>query len=1210
MLGRLLKFGVVAAVLALVLTAFAAQSPEIMAERAKQKAQLAPRRGGTVENRFNLPVADGRRDLREVRSSSRSVSILDDARKRTATDLRASAVASPGIAVCAAGTSYDYQHNDEGQKQIATIGGNPNTANVHFTWMHWDVIPESIDRVDRFVNYNGFNPGTGLCLGDCGVTVSGGGADPLLARGGYVTMDLMSDDNASLFFHQENAVQQPPGPQIYGTWVLDQGIPCFNLFAEVELDGSVANEIIWPHGRVDRNGSSATDVWHVCSHPTGDHGLGDEMVYWRRVGVAGTWQGPVVLDKNSGSLSYEFAVDPTSAKVAIAYNQDHLEPENLQQVVYMESATNGADWIASGVGIYPLPLTGAGFSFVQVSNYTDPAGSQAWGECGAEYDFSGVLHVYWVEQAFTNVAGDARLKHWSGATGFSTVAQAIGWNNQAGDGARDIVLAFPGLGFGDGTTLCTDGPDNPGPAGTKSNKNYVYYLWEQYGGESAVEQADFAPSSNQMNLDDYLSTSNDGGATWSPPTNLTNTKTPGCDGTPGNQCASEREPFIAYTVNNAIHVLYILDTEAGDAVFANGSWTFNPVMYYRIPGGTDADIVCPVIAPSFQAQVTNATPDCEFHTTYSPAGLVSENLLIENFGNASMNGNISGFTSDWLNVVGGAYVCAPAGSVLRAVTMDASATSIQTGGEGLYQDVINITHNDPSRPSPRVIPVDFFVFNDFACPDYVTLHTGDNGAKGAAANNGTLWLEVSNVERITREKDNVGLARLGSDSSWSVYDGSLIIGVPPDTDTLVYRNIFGTGNGMPGFRALSALDIDTTAYGTNAGAATAFANQTTVDSLVGIDVEYVFPQAADSAEFVLIKYKIFNRTGGNLLDLIVGEAVDFDINPRPDSLDNLQSTLQNSGHLVAGYNLVYQQGVDSTGHVVVGDVSAERFKGGMTSIQCGPAPRAWIAPNAAWLPGGFGEGYLYSEMTKTGFELFPPDDPNPGEDLHSVMIFEQNVDLTPTSVKHYLLGLVSSNTGLDDANLMATTKKAWKYAFGWQEFVSADLIHENTPASYPYFAVGSHEDGLTGGCCGCVVTELSDPQNKFSIGGGSPGDCEGTIEFAGGAACGAPYTATYKLQDLCAEYTDLYVITVNTIEGCGCVCDFQGDYDYDGFLTALDLGALIDVLFAGKPEEQDPACPTTRGDLDCDDFPTALDLGILIDYLFAGGPAPCDPCAK
>jgi hypothetical protein len=76
-----------------------------------------------------------------------------------------------------------------------------------------------------------------------------------------------------------------------------------------------------------------------------------------------------------------------------------------------------------------------------------------------------------------------------------------------------------------------------------------------------------------------------------------------------------------------------------------------------------------------------------------------------------------------------------------------------------------------------------------------------------------------------------------------------------------------------------------------------------------------------------------------------------------------------------------------------------------------------------------------------------------------------------------------------------------------------------------------------------------------------------------------------------------------------CRCPFQSDFDEDGFLTALDLSAMIDILFAGQPDVKDPVCPSPRADFDCDGFSTALDLGGLIDHLFAGGDPPCDPCA-
>jgi hypothetical protein len=77
----------------------------------------------------------------------------------------------------------------------------------------------------------------------------------------------------------------------------------------------------------------------------------------------------------------------------------------------------------------------------------------------------------------------------------------------------------------------------------------------------------------------------------------------------------------------------------------------------------------------------------------------------------------------------------------------------------------------------------------------------------------------------------------------------------------------------------------------------------------------------------------------------------------------------------------------------------------------------------------------------------------------------------------------------------------------------------------------------------------------------------------------------------------------------GCSCPYQSDFDEDGFLTPLDLSSMIDILFAGDPDVQDPDCPSPRADFDCDSFSTPLDLSGLIDHLFASGPGPCDPCS-
>jgi choice-of-anchor B domain-containing protein len=76
-----------------------------------------------------------------------------------------------------------------------------------------------------------------------------------------------------------------------------------------------------------------------------------------------------------------------------------------------------------------------------------------------------------------------------------------------------------------------------------------------------------------------------------------------------------------------------------------------------------------------------------------------------------------------------------------------------------------------------------------------------------------------------------------------------------------------------------------------------------------------------------------------------------------------------------------------------------------------------------------------------------------------------------------------------------------------------------------------------------------------------------------------------------------------------CVCANQGDAEPDTFITALDMGVCIDILFNSGADLQDASCPVPQFDLDCDGFTTSLDLSLIIDYLFASGTGPCNPCA-
>jgi len=1172
------------------LSAWAAESPEKM--EAGRLAEQAQTYRVSDKDIHNLPIADGPQDRLNswIAAQAASRSIIQD--NYTAhTGLSVLGPTGPGIRV--ASTTYEYQHNDAAPHQIATNGSGKY---IHFAWTHSYVIPASLAEMTRFVNVNTYNSGTASFIdGSDGTTISGAGGDPALARAGYVTVDVADNDTAWVAFHQRDVPEQPSGD--YSSWVLQRTAPSSPVFNEYLMPGSKGwtwnadDDIIWPHVTVDQI-SAGPDVIHVVAHTSNSN---DNIVYWRWKSTdAPQWKGPYTIDSNQ-ALSYNIAADRGSANAALITLNDNVtgsNPNGLLQVVYRASTSNGDDW-------GPVSTTGLGDgNRTFITSYNTDPGPQAWQEVVGDYDNAGNLHAVWVEQRFANTTEHSSMKHWDKASNVISTISLAYYDAKGANGGRDCNSAFPTIGFGDGSTTC----------GTGTNLNYIYMIFVQFGGTSVAQQNDFS-AAGYMNGDIYLSTSNNGGLVWAPAVNLTNSMSPGCNPATGDSCASENWPSIARTVDDTLHIMYINDRDAGDAVFGQGVWTFNPVMYYRIPGGTNVQPVCPLIAPNFGAELSNAKgSECEYNTP--PNTSLNETLTLSNVGNATMTGTVSRVyisppSGTWLTVTGqGAYsILAGGANLTYPVTMNAAGLT-----EGLRTAKIRVTHNDPTKTSPFDIPVDFFVFNTFFCPKYVVLHTK------------WLEMEVSNIERVAvgpnRNSGSVrGLyrpQRFGQADSGnnSIYDGSLIIAKPPSPDTFVYRYIYGEGKGQPGFRALSNLTVDTSRYGTGSGTAYARANQTTVDSTIGVDVEYVFPQHTDSSEFVLIKYRIFNRTASPITGLIVGETVDFDI--APSTLNaKYQIGKENKSGFNTSMNLLYQQGADSGATTY-----AQKYLGGMTAIQSTAAPRAWIAPNDPWLfgrpGGGFSEGYLYQNLVKSDFEIIPPGTtpPSGGVDQHSVIAFEKNVTLNPTTVKRYVLGLVSSTAGPSTTDLISQTRKAWKFAFGWQEIVDLDTLPMSTPASYPYWALGSHEGGPTSGCCGCVVTKASGSSLLTVTPSADP--CTGTINFAGTATPGT-YTATFRVKTLVcgsAQYTDDQVVTIVVPPG-PCSCPHQGDIDADGCIDVFDFIAVTGIAFSDGTDPQDAGCPTTRGDVDRVNSPGVTDVFDVIteiDIAFSDATA-ADPCA-
>lgn len=86
------------------------------------------------------------------------------------------------------------------------------------------------------------------------------------------------------------------------------------------------------------------------------------------------------------------------------------------------------------------------------------------------------------------------------------------------------------------------------------------------------------------------------------------------------------------------------------------------------------------------------------------------------------------------------------------------------------------------------------------------------------------------------------------------------------------------------------------------------------------------------------------------------------------------------------------------------------------------------------------------------------------------------------------------------------------------------------------------------------------------------------------------------------------LLIVHYSEPVGCNCPFQADLDGSTTLNATDLTLLINIIFFGGTNVQDPECPRTRADFNADGVANATDLTLLINHIFFGGAGPVDPC--
>jgi len=1123
--------------------------------------------------------------------------------------------ASPGIEICggaSGGTTHDRQFNGAPQRSIA-VSGNPAGSITHFVWTYWDVIPDSLEALEfsRFANYNCWSQPFGLGLGQCGISLELDSGDPVKAHSGFPSVSTATGDLGSVALHGRNAANQdPPGPN--SAYIFDPAIPCFGIYAQEELELGA-----FPHMEIDVGGSSTKapgeDVYHIVHCESGDETAPcGGMTYWRRIGgVGGTWQGPVVLDDEAGGANHHVAVDPTSTRIAVFYERDDLDPNGRRQVGYLESPDNGANWIAAGG--YPNPIEPSVGPYVAITSYSSPtgAGPEAWTECTGEYDLEGIKHLVWIEQAIAGSGSDCFIQHWDEIHGTKTVATAVGWTNSGMTGSGDLWLSCPSIAFGDGATACSDGP------GDQSNHNYIYVTFEQYGGPSMNEAADKS-SANFQNLEIYLAVSNNGGAGFSEPVNLTGTQSPNCDGsTFGQDCASERDPCLAKIVNDTIHLSYILDRDAGDVVMGQGSWTFNPVMYYRIPGGTDAQYLCPELNCNVAARVEPYQQECPFNAQLTVAPQQdTRNLVIENNGLGLCSGTITTASgSDWLVLTQGAFALPPGSpSLIRSVTCDATAPSIT--GEGVYYDEIRISHNG-SQPSPIVIPVEFHVFDGFSCdcPDHADLTAdcpvllGDRCVlsgtplppvqllvKNIGPLNSGPFSVVYSISPLpfltTGSMDLLGgqpyvatginafssLTLLTEDMS--IPDGYptgpayLVATIAPNAviecdetnNTLAIPIIHS--DGLPGSCELLTplspaagagdVPVDAMLWWQNSRLAAMLAaefNNKTVDAPIGTGgASAGEPVQVDGTISATVRSTPFATRSLEIQD----NSTCCDGYALFEFVDNLEVT---EGTLTIATTLWFDQLngynllVREQGGVTKFFTNLFFFGGG--TITQGDA-QGLVGNIGTYSTGVPTPIVLRFDLDAGTYDIWINDVP---------VVIGRGHGITDRGIGSVLLGTrndadLNGRFHVDD---LAVTWDA-----GYETAYEVTLDQSNPPLSV-------------------ICSDLA-----------------GTLCVPGPLNCGTTYYWQVVETD-CSGGIAGPVWSFTTVP-CTCLCPHQSDFDEDGSVTAVDLAVLIDIVFFGFEDITDPSCPISRADFDASGTTDAVDLALLIDHVFFGGTGPVDPC--
>jgi hypothetical protein len=497
-------------------------------------------------------------------------------------------------------TYYDNQQNGSMGRMIAVSPAGHKHMICHETRGPYGT------SYPRYVTYNCEDPLGNWLNPNFGINIDGG----TNINAGYPNIGVLHDGRAGVIYHRSF----PPAPAYHWATTMALGDTsgiCTGSFTDKydvpDWLGSAENGM-WPQMGIVY-GSLDTDYIHIVmteSTPWGDNFRlgyvrchlihGDTLLCETPTGQSGTVSPIKVVpnapgcgtscpiayfgeceapgvppDEYPNTISLVVATSPVSQKVAIVFtNKRESGPSPFNNdVFYFESTNNGQEWFPQYGGTWPP--TQANGMLHNITNYATDFLERAYIDVAACYDYNDHLHIVW-NSCYYDSTGEswnfnANLMHWT-----DTDSLGIDHASLVAPGYWDDGSADPGAFCRTVCKMSISALDPIYHPGGNPDSVYLFCIWTQF---------DYGDVSwgGYSNGDIYGSVSGDGGATWVPPYNLTNTKTPDCIA--GN-CLSEHWSTLAQNMYDGdLHIEYVCDREAGECIRASG-WTDNPMMYLHI----------------------------------------------------------------------------------------------------------------------------------------------------------------------------------------------------------------------------------------------------------------------------------------------------------------------------------------------------------------------------------------------------------------------------------------------------------------------------------------------------------------------------------------------------------------------------------------------------------------------------------------------------